>query len=68
LKQWREQTNDPLLNPENLRRLSVEVRSIKKKDAASDYHWGYPDYFFGREPSAVNEPRKKKKQKSNDDD
>lgn len=57
LKQWREDTQDPLLNPDYMKRLSVEVRSIKKKDAASDYRWGYPDYFFGREPSAVNEPR-----------
>lgn len=63
LKQWRQETLDPLLVPELLQRLSTEVRSIKKKEAASDYRWGYPDYFFGREPSTNKEPQKKKKQK-----
>lgn len=68
LKQWREDTQDPLLNPEHLKRLSLEVRSIRKKDSASDYHWGYPDYFFGREPSTVSQPRNKKNRKPGADD
>jgi N-sulfoglucosamine sulfohydrolase len=67
LKQWRQETHDPLLVPEHLQRLNTEVRSIKKKDAASDYHWGYPDYFFGREPTAVEPNKKKKKRLENDE-
>jgi len=67
LKQWRQETQDPLLVPENLQRLSTEVRSIKKKDAAGDYHWGYPDYFFGRKPAAVEPNKKKKKRLENDE-
>jgi N-sulfoglucosamine sulfohydrolase len=68
LKQWREETQDPLLVPGNLQRLSTEVRSIKKKDAASNYHWGYPDYFSGRAPSAADESKKKRKPKTTDDE
>ncbi|MCK5694494.1 MAG: sulfatase-like hydrolase/transferase [Bacteroidales bacterium] len=46
LKQWQEQTNDPLLYRENLQKLKAEVDScfvegkyVKKK------MWYYPDYF-----------------------
>ncbi|MFN9602281.1 MAG: sulfatase [Planctomycetota bacterium] len=46
LQTWRTETRDPLLNPETLRRLTEEVRSIGKKAEGKDYSWGYPDYFF----------------------
>ena len=46
LAEWREQTNDPLLKPENLRRLTREVRSVKSKKAAKKRAWRYLDYFF----------------------
>ncbi|MCR9294296.1 MAG: sulfatase [bacterium] len=61
LRAWREETNDPLLDPGNLERLSAEVRSIKSKDVGKDYRWGYPDYFFGREPAATDVPLKKRR-------
>jgi hypothetical protein len=37
-----------LLNPKTLEQLTVEVRSIKKKGAAQDFDWSYPDYFFAK--------------------
>ena len=61
LRGWREETRDPLLDPANLERLSAEVRSIKSKDAGKGYRWGYPDYFFEREPAATEAPLKKKR-------
>lgn len=61
---WREETNDPLLNQSHLHRLSEEVRSMKSKEIAKDYRWGYPDYFFGKEPATSKNPPKKKKSKS----
>ncbi len=64
LRAWREDTKDPLLNPAHLERLSGEVRSIKNKDVGKDYHWGYPDYFFGRKPFATDAPKKKRKSKA----
>ena len=48
LKNWREQTNDPLLNQKNLLRLTKEVRSVKSKKASKKRSWGYPEYFFTR--------------------
>lgn len=45
LHQWREATADPLLDSENLKRLTAEVRSVKKKSAARKYTWKYPDYM-----------------------
>jgi N-sulfoglucosamine sulfohydrolase len=68
LTQWRVETHDPLLDPDNLQRLTSEVRSIKKKKLAKEHHWGYPDYLFGREPSPVSPVKKKKKQQTEDDD
>jgi N-sulfoglucosamine sulfohydrolase len=68
LAAWREETKDPLLDPENLRRLTAEVTSVKSKAAGKELGWGYPDYFFGREPAvkrdnspASEKPAKKKK-------
>ncbi|UCD51607.1 MAG: sulfatase [Phycisphaerales bacterium] len=49
LATWRRQTKDPLLDPENLRRLAHEVQGLTKKQAKK-YKWGYPDYFFGEPP------------------
>jgi N-sulfoglucosamine sulfohydrolase len=46
LQSWREETRDPLLNPEALRRLTEEVRSIGKKAEGKDSVWCYPEYFF----------------------
>lgn len=68
LQQWRVETHDPLLEPANLKRLTNEVRSINKKDSGRAHHWGYPDYFFGRELSKAPPAKKKKKQQIDDDD
>ena len=46
LTQWREETNDPLLDVENLRRLTVEIQSVKKKSAGKKHRWKYPVYLF----------------------
>lgn len=46
LAQWREETSDPLLDPDILRRLTAEVQSITKKSAAKERPWKYPTYFF----------------------
>jgi N-sulfoglucosamine sulfohydrolase len=46
LNQWRHDTNDPLLEPEKLRRLTDEVRSVKKKSAGKKHSWKYPEYLF----------------------
>jgi N-sulfoglucosamine sulfohydrolase len=68
---WREQTADPLLNPDNLARLKAEVYAVSSKADAKAIAWGYPDYFFGKEPavkrettSATEKPAKKKKKKN----
>jgi N-sulfoglucosamine sulfohydrolase len=66
LATWREQTQDPLLNPTNLERLKAEVYSVRKKAEGKALDWGYPDYFFGREPVRQTDPgpaRKKRKEK-----
>ena len=42
---WREQTNDPLLDPGNLEQLSAEVRSVTKKNAGKTFPWKYPKYL-----------------------
>ena len=52
LAAWREQTRDPLLDSANLERLTAEVNSMESKKAAKKQPWGYPDYFFGKEPEA----------------
>ncbi len=62
LTAWREQTQDPLLDPQNLARLTAEVTAIKSKADGKQRPLGYPDYFFGKEPSAT-PPTKKKKNK-----
>lgn len=63
LNAWREQTQDPLLDPKNLQRLTAEVTAVKGRAAGGRIAWGYPDYFFGKEPAAtsVEAPTKKKK-------
>lgn len=70
LADWREKTKDPLLDPANLKRLTAEVTAVKSKAAGKDSGWGYPDYFFGREPAvnrdtspATGKPAKKRKKK-----
>lgn len=48
LVEWRTQTNDPLLNPENLRRLKAEVDAciIDGKAHKEKLQLSYLDYFF----------------------
>ncbi len=46
LSHWREQTNDPLLSPANLERLTAEVTVVKSKAAGKILDWRYPEYFF----------------------
>lgn len=53
LLQWRQETGDPLLLAENLRRLTAEVRAVQDKSEGRQLVWGYPEYFFGREPAAA---------------
>jgi N-sulfoglucosamine sulfohydrolase len=53
LTAWRQETADPLLDPTSLQRFAAEVRGVTKKKDARDHAWGYPDYFFGREPGAT---------------
>lgn len=61
LTQWREDTNDPLLKPENLARLTAEVTAVTSKSESKQLIWGYPSYFFGLEPQSSPQPSKKKK-------
>ena len=64
LTTWREQTKDPLLDPQNLQRLTAEVTAVKSKSDGKSIAWGYPDYFFGKEPATTTvEPAKTKKRK-----
>lgn len=70
LLDWREQTRDPLLSSTNLQRLKTEVYSVKRKADGRALDWGYPYYFFGKEPPvqrdtspATDKPAKKKKKK-----
>lgn len=51
LDAWRRGTGDPLLDPANLNRLTAEVTAVRSKSAGRELSWGYPDYFFGREPA-----------------
>lgn len=60
LANWRQETRDPLLHATNLQRLKAEVTAVSKKAETKNLTWGYPDYFFGREPIA---PISKKKRK-----
>ncbi len=46
LDRWRRETHDPLLDPTKLRRLTKEVRSVKKKSAGKTHTWKYPDYLL----------------------
>ena len=51
LDAWRRETGDPLLDPANLRRLTAEVTAVRSKAGGRELRWGYPEYFFGREPA-----------------
>ena len=46
LDQWRRETNDPLLDPQKLHKLTKEVRSVKKKSIGKKHAWKYPDYLL----------------------
>ncbi|MEY3458160.1 MAG: hypothetical protein RL215_1317 [Planctomycetota bacterium] len=65
LSDWRKETADPLLNESNLLRLTAEVRAVTSKSAGKEIQWGYPDYFFGREPSAPHPAPAARKKKQN---
>ncbi|MEC8554216.1 MAG: sulfatase [Planctomycetota bacterium] len=54
LNNWRKETNDPLLDPEKLRKLTQEVQSVTKKSIARDHKWKYPVYL-GEKKSSANE-------------
>ena len=41
------------------------MRSIQSKGTAKQHDWGYPEYFFGREPVASKSPAKKKQKAKN---
>ena len=64
LADWRRDTADPLLKPENLARLKAEIAAASKSDAREN-SWLYPYYFFGHEPPpagpAESQGRKKRK-------
>ena len=45
LKRWREDSSDPLLDDQKLRRLTAEVQSVKKKTVAKKRSWQYPSYM-----------------------
>ncbi|MEX0321681.1 MAG: sulfatase [Puniceicoccaceae bacterium] len=47
LKNWRVQTNDPLLDPAILNKFKQEVYSIPDKKSSKKHDWQYP-YYFGR--------------------
>ncbi len=51
LTRWRHDTHDPLLDAQNLERLTAEVTAVKSKSEGKQDVWGYPDYFFGKEPA-----------------
>ena len=46
LTHWRQTTNDPLLDPQKLQRLTDEVLSVKKKSDAKRFNWEYPEYLL----------------------
>ena len=46
LTRWRQSTNDPLLDPQKLQRLTDEVLSMKKKSDAKRFNWEYPEYLL----------------------
>lgn len=54
LQAWRIESKDPLLDPDVLNRLTQEVRSLRKKDEAKEYQWGYPEYFLREDFSEAN--------------
>lgn len=61
LTQWRQSTRDPLLEAQNLDQLTAEVSAVKSKSESRQLTWGYPDYFFGKEPVRPSKTAKKKK-------
>jgi len=66
LTRWRHSTRDPLLDAQNLARLTTEVTAVESKSEGKQLTWGYPDYFFGKEPTtpvSPSKPSKKKKKK-----
>jgi hypothetical protein len=64
LAAWRRQTQDPLRDEANLKRLTAEIQAVSRKAEGQTLAWGYPDYFFGREPAPAAAPLRKKGRKS----
>ena len=60
LADWRNRTRDPLLDEVILQRLKAEVTAVANKSEGKSLTWGYPDYFFGREPARPAKPGRKK--------
>ena len=50
LARWRKETNDPLLDDRNLKRLKAESQ-IDSKSGARKRGWDYPSYFFSASTS-----------------
>ncbi|AQQ70494.1 Arylsulfatase [Limihaloglobus sulfuriphilus] len=48
-KQWQKQTQDPLSDPEKLKKLTKEHDRLKNYNYKKDkqFEWEYPEYFFG---------------------
>ena len=65
LTDWRKQTGDPLLDPRSFAATGRRGASIKSKSTGKKHDWGYPDYFFGREPVASEPPGKRKQNAKN---
>jgi N-sulfoglucosamine sulfohydrolase len=61
LNSWRRQTGDPLLDSENLRRLTAEIQAAPGKRSARQAGWNYPQYFFGKSFEADAKQKKQKK-------
>lgn len=61
LNSWRRQTGDPLLDSENLLRLTAEIQAAPEKRIARRTRWNYPQYFFGKNFEADAKQKKQKK-------
>lgn len=46
LRQWRVETDDPLLDATKLEKLTAEVQAMKNKTASKAHQWEYPTYLL----------------------
>ncbi len=58
LAAWRARTGDPLLKPDNLKRLKAEIDAciVDGKASKSRLTLTYPDFFFAPEPASSSHP------------